>query len=324
MKPFEYARPATVAEAAASLGRGAAAIAGGTDLLGLMKDGIAAPARLVDLTRIEGLRGLSRERGAGLRIGALTPLADLETSDQLGRWLPAVREAVASAATLQLRNMGTVGGNLLQHNRCWYFRDEAFPCWLKGGTRCFAAHGENAQHAVVGAEECVTVAPSDLAPALIAHDAQVSLTGARATRSIPLADLYVRPSGTARHEHSIRAGEVLTYVQVPEAGLQRRGVYEKAMDRKTWTFALVSVAAAARVRDGKLRDVRIVLGGVAAVPWREEAAEAIATGEVVDERLARLSADAVLTEAQPLKDNAFKIPLARELVRRALLRLAAL
>lgn len=324
MKPFEYARPSSVAEAARSLGRDSAAIAGGTDLLGLMKDGIAAPARLVDLTRIEGLRGLSRERGAGLRIGALTPLADLETSEQLGRWLPAAREAVASAATVQLRNMGTVGGNLLQRNRCWYFRDEAFPCWLKGGTRCFAAHGENAQHAVVGAEECVTVAPSDLAPALIAHDAQVSLTGTRGTRSIPLAELYVKPAGAARYEHSIRAGEILTHVQVPESGLQRRGVYEKAMDRKTWTFALVSVAAAARVRDGKLRDVRIVLGGVAAVPWRAEEAETIAAGDALDDRLASRAADSVLTDAQPLRDNAYKVPLARELVRRALLRLVSL
>jgi xanthine dehydrogenase YagS FAD-binding subunit len=324
MKPFEYARPESVAEAARSLGRGAAAIAGGTDLLGLMKDGITAPDRLVDLTRIDGLRGWSRERGAGLRIGALTPLADVEESEQIGRWLPTVREAVASAATLQLRNMGTVGGNLLQRNRCWYFRDEAFPCWLKGGTRCFAAHGENALHAVVGAEECVTVAPSDLAPALIAHDAQVSLTGARGTRTIPLADLYVRPAGAARYEHSVRAGEILTHVQVPEAGLQRRGVYEKAMDRKTWTFALVSVAVAARVREGKLRDVRIVLGGVAAVPWRAEVAESIATGEPLDERLAARAAQAMLTDAQPLRDNAYKVPLARELVRRALLRLAAL
>ncbi|MGH2378698.1 MAG: FAD binding domain-containing protein, partial [Candidatus Limnocylindria bacterium] len=268
MKPFEYARPGSVAEAARSLRRGSAAIAGGTDLLGLMKDGISAPDRLVDLTGLDGLRGWSRERGAGLRIGALTPLVELEESDQIARWLPALGEAAASAATLQLRTMGTLGGNLLQRSRCWYFRDEAFPCWLKGGTRCFAAHGENAQHAVVGAEECVTVAPSDLAPALIAHDARASLAGARGTRTIPLADLYVRPSGAARREHTIRAGEVLTHVHVPEAGLQRRGVYEKAMDRKTWTFALASVAAAARVRDGRLRDVRIVLGGVAAVPWR--------------------------------------------------------
>jgi xanthine dehydrogenase YagS FAD-binding subunit len=323
MKPFAYARPASVAEAARLLTRGAAAVAGGTDLLGLMKDGIAAPERLVDLTGLESLRGWSRERGAGLRIGALTGLSDLEEDDRLARVMPIVREAVASAATLQLRNMGTVGGNLLQRNRCWYFREEAFPCWLKGGTRCFAAHGENAQHAVVGAEECVIASTSDLAPALIAHDAQVTLAGARGSRTIALADLAVRPAGAARVEHSIRPGEVLTHVRVPEAGLQRRGVYEKAMDRKTWTFALASAAVAARVRDGTLRDVRIVLGGVAPVPWRATEAEDIVTGERMTERLAKRAADAVLTDAQPLRDNAYKVPLARELVRRALVRLAA-
>jgi xanthine dehydrogenase YagS FAD-binding subunit len=311
-----------VAEAARLLRDGSAAIAGGTDLLGLMKDGIAAPQRLVDLTGLDGLRGWTRERGAGLRIGALTPLVELEESDQLARWLPVVREALADAATLQLRTMGTVGGNLLQRNRCWYFRDEAFPCWLKGGTRCFAIGGEDRYHAVVGAEECVAVDPSDLAPALIAHDAQVTLASARGTRTIPLAELRLRPAGRDRREHSIRPGEVLTHVTVPESGLQRRGTYAKAMDRKAWSFALVSVAAAARVRDGRLRDARIVLGGVAAVPWRATEAEAAVSGQVVDEHVARDAAELVLADAQPLRDNGYKVPLARELVRRALLRLA--
>lgn len=323
MKPFAYARATSVAEATRLLRDGSAPIAGGTDLLGLMKDGIAAPRRLVDLTRIDGLRGWSRERGAGLRIGALTPLAELEESDQLARWLPIVRESLADAATLQLRSMGTVGGNLLQRNRCWYYRDEAFPCWLKGGTRCFAVGGENGLHAVAGAEECVAVDPSDLAPALIAHDAQVTLASSRGTRTIPLAELRVRPSGRERREHSIRAGEVLTHVAIPESGLQRRGTYEKAMDRKAWSFALVSVAVAARARDGRLRDARIVLGGVAPVPWRVPEAEAAVNGQVMDEKLAGDAAELVLADAQPLRDNAYKVPLARELVRRALLRLAA-
>jgi xanthine dehydrogenase YagS FAD-binding subunit len=323
MRPFRYARAASVAEAARLLGRSSVALAGGTDLLGLMKGGIAAPERLVDLTRIEGLRGWTRERGAGLRIGALTRLVELEESDQLARYLPIVREALQDTATLQLRAMGTVGGNLLQRDRCWYFRDESFPCWLKGGTRCFAVDGDSRHHAVIGAEDCVAVAPSDLAPALIAHDARVGLASARRSRTIPLAELYRAPAGRERTEHTIRPGEILTEVVIPDAALQRRGVYEKAMDRKAWTFAVVSVAAAARVREGKLRDTRIVLGGVAPVPWRVALAEREVDGRPYSDEVAARAADVLLAGAEPLKDNGYKIPLARELVRRALARLAA-
>lgn len=324
MKPFAYVRATSVAEASRLLTAGSAAMAGGTDLLGLMKGGIAAPSRLVDLTGIDGLRGWSRERGAGLRIGALTPLVDLETSDQLARLLPIVRQALAVAATLQLRNAGTVGGNLLQRNRCWYFRDEAVPCWLKGGTRCFAAEGENEHHAIVGAARgCNRVAPSDLAPALIAHDARVTLASARGNRSVTLADLFTDPALHSREEHTIKRGEILTEVHVPESGLQRRGAYLKAMERKTWSFATVSVAAAARVRDGKLRDSRIVLGGVAPVPWRVAAAEAEIDGRPFSDAVARRAADVLLAEAAPLAKNGYKVPLAKELVRRALARIAA-
>jgi xanthine dehydrogenase YagS FAD-binding subunit len=324
MKPFTYVRAGSVAEASRLLGGASAAMAGGTDLLGLMKGGIARPERLVDISGIASLRGWSRERGAGLRIGALTPLVELETSDQLARHLPIVRQALADAATLQLRTMGTVGGNLLQRNRCWYFRDEAVPCWLKGGTRCYAAEGENEHHAIIGtARGCNRVSPSDLAPALIAHDARVTLASARGTRTIPLAELFTDPALRKREEHTIRRGEILTEVHVPEAGLQRRGTYLKAMDRKAWSFAIVSVAAAARVREGKLRDSRIVLGGVAPVPWRVAAAEAEIDGRPFSDDLARRAADVLLADAAPLRDNGYKVPLAKELVRRALARLAA-
>ncbi|HEX9436500.1 MAG TPA: xanthine dehydrogenase family protein subunit M [Candidatus Limnocylindria bacterium] len=324
MRPFSYVRAGSVAEAARLLAGASAAIAGGTDLLGLMKAGIARPERLVDLTRVDGLRGWTRERGAGLRIGALTTLVELEESDQLARHLPIVREALADAATLQLRTMGTVGGNLLQRNRCWYFRDEAIPCWLKGGTRCFAVDGENAHHAIVGTDGgCNRVAASDLAPALIAHDARITLASARGTRTIPLAELFTDPALHRREEHTIRPTEILTHVVIPDTALQRRGTYLKAMDRKAWSFALVSVAAAARVRDGKLRDTRIVLGGVAPVPWRVEAAEREMDGQPYSEAAASRAADVLLADAHPLRDNGYKIPLAKELIRRALGRLAA-
>lgn len=322
MKPFSLARPRALAEALRLHGPDTMAMAGGTDLLGLMKAGLAAPERIVDLTLIDGLRGWAREKGKGLRIGALTPLAELETSEELRRILPILPQSLGEAATAQLRATGTVGGNLLQRNRCWYFRDEAFPCWLKGGTRCFAREGEHRYHAVVGARECIIASPSDLAPALIACDATVELRTTRGTRAIDLADLFIVPHGSDRREHAIRPGEVITNIRVPEAALARSGAFKKLMDRKAWSFALVSVAASARVRNGVVRDVRIVLGGVAPIPWRATVAEAALEGQTLDEGSCTRAGDQALEGAEPLAQNAYKLPLARELVRRTLLSLA--
>jgi xanthine dehydrogenase YagS FAD-binding subunit len=322
MKPFAYARPKAVTEALELARGGATVMAGGTDLLGLMKDGILSPDRIVDIRDLEPLRGWTRAKGKGLRIGALVPLAEVETSAELAKLMPIVSEALRPAATLQLRTMGTVGGNLLQRNRCWYFRDEAYPCWLKGGVRCFAVDGDNRLHAIVGAEECVAVAPSDLAPALIAYDASVSLTGSRGSRTMPLSDLFVTPHGRVRREHAITPDELIVEVRVPENALARRGAFEKAMERKTWSFALVSVAVSAKLIGGVIRDARIVLGGVAPVPWRARDAEKLLEGRALDDAACQAAADAALERAEPLKDNGYKVPLARELVRRTLRRLA--
>ena len=323
MNAFAYARPRALADALRLLRSGAAALAGGTDLLGLMKDGLSAPSTLVDLTAIEGLRGWSHPKGRGLRIGALTPLVELETSEPLARTMPILREALRDAATLQLRTMGTVGGNLLQRNRCWYFRDEGTPCWLKGGKRCFAVEGENRYHAIIGAHDCVMVSPSDLVPALIAYDAEITLASARGRRDRGLAELFIAPRGRDRREHALQAGELITEVRVPEAALSRRGTYLKAMDRKAWSFALVSVAAAAKIERGTARDVRLVLGGVAPVPWRVLAVEKGLTGSALDEAACADAAERVLDGATPLRDNGYKVTLARELVRQALRKLVA-
>ncbi len=303
--------------------KGGTALAGGTDLLGLMKDGVASPDRLVDLAALDVLRGWSREQGKGLRIGALTPLVELETSAALARILPILGVAMREAATVQLRTMGTVGGNLLQRNRCAYFRDAGAPCWLKGGTRCFAVDGDSRHHAILGARECHMVSPSDLAPALIAYDAEIELRGPRRSRRIALADLYLAPRGRERREHTLKAGELITAVRIGERALGRRGTYLKALDRKAWSFALVSVAAAARIRDGKASDVRIVLGGVAPVPWRVPEAERALEGRALDDAACADASDLLLAGAQPLRDNAYKLTLARALVRRALRGLVA-
>jgi len=319
---FSYTKPRALSEALRLLRGGATALAGGTDLVTLVRHGVARPERLVDLTGIEGLRGWSREKGKGIRIGALTPLADLETSAQLAKLLPIVRESLRDAATPQIRNVGTVGGNLLQRNRCWYFRDEGVPCWLKGGTRCFAVDGESRYHAVVGAHECWMVSPSDLAPALIACDAEIEVASSLGRRRMKLADLFVAPQGKRRREHALREGELVAAVRVPEGALERRGTYLKAMERKAWSFAIVSVAASARIREGRARDVRVVLGGVAPVPWRVAAAEKQLEGTALDDNACLAAADTLLDGATPLRDNGYKVTLARELVRRALRSLA--
>ena len=323
MNAFSYARPRALAEALRLLRGGATALAGGTDLLGLMKDGLTCPNSLVDLTGIEGLRGWSHAKGRGLRIGALTPLVELETNDALAKTMPILRESLRDAATVQLRTMGTVGGNLLQRNRCWYFRDEGTVCWLKGGNRCFAIDGENRYHAIIGANECVIVSPSDLVPALIAYDAEIAVTGSRGTRRMKLGDLFITPKGRERREHALRPGELITEVRVPEAALARRGTYLKAMDRKAWSFALVSVAAAAKIERGIAREIRLVMGGVAPVPWRVIAAEKGLEGSTLDEAACADAADRLLAGANPLRDNGYKVTLARELVRRALRSLVA-
>jgi xanthine dehydrogenase YagS FAD-binding subunit len=197
------------------------------------------------------------------------------------------------------------------------------PCWLKGGKRCFAVDGENRYHAVVGAHECWMVSPSDLAPALIACDAELEISSSIGKRRMRIADLFIAPHGRERREHSLRPGELITAVRIPEKALDRRGTYLKAMERKAWSFAIVSVAASARVKDGKASDARIVLGGVAPVPWRVPAAEKLLDGTSLDDNVCLAAADALLDGAEPLRDNGYKITLARELVRRALRSLVA-
>jgi xanthine dehydrogenase YagS FAD-binding subunit len=297
MSLFSYAKPRALGEALKLLKNGTVALAGGTDLVGLIRSGLAKPNALVDLTGIEGLRGWTREKGKASASGRSRRSRISRHRRSCERSRRSSPESLRDAATLQLRNMGTVGGNLLQRNRCWYFRDEAVPCWLKGGTRCFAAEGENRYHAILGAAECVMVAPSDLAPALIAYDAEIDLASSIGRRSVKLGQFYVTPSGKQRKEHAIRKGELITSVRIPESALERRGTFLKAMDRKAWSFALVSVAAAARIKDGKAHDVRVVLGGVAPSPWVVPAAHKLLEGSALDDNSCLAAADLILANA---------------------------
>lgn len=320
MKPFGYARAASVEEAQELLKqRGTRLIAGGTDLLTLMKERLVEPDRLVDVGGLAALRGVAASRD-GMRIGALTTLADLAAHEDTPR---IVKEALADAATPQLRNWATVGGNLLQRNRCWYFRSEHHRCWLKGGSRCLAVDGDSRYHAVFGEGECRQVTPSDLVPALVALDASVRLRTDEGEDSLPLAELYVAPTSRHRREHLTGERDLILSVQLSGDALRKRGTYLKFMERGAWQFAVVSVAAAAHLADGRAREVRIVAGAVANVPWRVHAAEELVEGEKLDDRVATAAAERFVRDARPLRDNAYKVTILRELVRRSLLRLGA-
>lgn len=321
MKSFAYARAVSLEEAQELLQqRGTRLLAGGTDLLALMKERIVEPDRLVDLVAVADLRGVALTRDA-LRIGAGVTLSDLERHDATP---VIVREALAEAATPQLRNVATVGGNLLQRNRCWYFRSAAHRCWLKGGETCLAVDGDSRYHAVFGDGECRMVAPSDLVPALVALDATVLVRGAEGEeRRVPVAALFAAPTARRRREHTLGERDLLVEVAIARDDLARRGTYLKLMERAAWQFAVCSVAASARVAEGRLRDVRLVAGGVASVPWRVPAAEQLLEGERSDARMALAAAERFVRDARPLKDNGFKVEILRELVRRAVLRLSA-
>jgi xanthine dehydrogenase YagS FAD-binding subunit len=322
MQPFEYTRATTVDEVIELLGQNGDGsvypLAGGTDLLTLMKADLVAPHQLVDLKRVEQLPAGIVESADGITLGALTTLADIELSTLLQERCPPLAQAAAVAATPQLRNMATLGGNLLQRPRCWYFRSPLFHCWLKGGDECHAYDGENQLHALFGGGPCYAVHPSDLAPALLALDAEVRLVGAEGERTVALADLFALPEENRRRETVLAPDELIHSVRIPATALGKEGIFLKAMDRKVWAFALVSVAAVLHRDGGRISDARIVLGGVAPIPWRAPAAEQLLVGCELDAGRIAQAAEAALAGAEPLRHNAYKMPLAQSLVRRAL------
>lgn len=314
MRRFDYSRAASLQEALAAVREGARPLAGGTDLLTLMQADLFAPARIVDLKRALDDR-IEGTEADGLRLGALVPLAALETDRDIAVRYAALAEAARLAATPQLRNMATLGGNLLQRPRCWYFRNPRTHCWLKGGEECPAGDGENRGHALFASGRCVAAHPSDPAAALAALDATVHLTG---DRSLPLADLFREPDEARRVETVLREDELIESIELPPRE-GWRSTYVKAMDRKAWAFALAGVAAAARLADGAFTDVRIVLSGVAPIPWRAKAAEDALAGLEASETAIERAAEASVEGARPLSQNGYKVDLVRALVRRALL-----
>jgi xanthine dehydrogenase YagS FAD-binding subunit len=289
-----------------------------------MKAEISTPARLVDIKRLSEVPRNIVETAHGITLGGLTTLSDIETNAMIRQRYPLLAEAAALAATPQLRNMATLGGNLLQRPRCWYYRNPLFHCWLKGGDTCQAEDGQNQLHALFGGGPCYAVHPSDLAPVLLALEAQVCLRGPAGERTLPLAEFFVLPEAQRRQETVQTQTELLLSVHIPSLPDGTRTLYLKAMERKTWAFALVGVAAVMRLAGHHIEDVRLVLSGVAPIPWRVVAAEQELRGaEVSEARMAR-AVDRALETAAPLQYNSYKVPLAKSLLRRALSALTAI
>ncbi|MEV8614165.1 xanthine dehydrogenase family protein subunit M [Amycolatopsis sp. NPDC051373] len=318
MRTFEYVRTSEVADAlAASERAGAAYLAGGTTQVDLMKDGVLAPDRLVDITGLP-LRGVLGT-GHSLRVGALTTMEDLAADPLVTHRLPVVREALLLGASVQLRNMATIGGNLLQRTRCRYFRDPAVSACNKRapGSGCAAVTGPARMHAILGvSERCIALHASDLAVALVALDAVVHLESARGKRTVPLAEFYLEAGTTPSSETVLAHGELITEVEIPLLPETTRSGYLKVRDRVSYEFALVSVAAALEIEDGVVSKARIGFGGVGSKPWRALAAEEVLRDAPATGTSFREAAAAAVTGAWTVPGTAFKV----ELAKRALVR----
>jgi len=328
MNTFDYLRPATLSEAvAAAAVPGSAYLAGGTNLLDLMKGGIVSPQRLIDVSRLPGLDRIEPLPDGGLRIGARVRNADLAYDPGFSKRFPAVAEALLSGASAQLRNAATVGGNLLQRTRCAYFYDPASVCNKRQpGVGCDARGGENRLHAVLGwSEYCIATHPSDFCVPLAALDAIVEIEGQAGRREVALEEFHLPPGTTPERESGLMPGELVVAVRLPGAVARfaAHARYLKLRERTSYAFAVVSAAACLHMRDGVIAEARLALGGVAAKPWRARAAEAALTGVRPNSEAFGRAAEAVLAEARPSGDNAFKIELARRIIVRALTLAAA-
>jgi len=319
---FSYVRAGSREDALRHLsGPGSRVLAGGTDLLGCLRDGVFGAETLVAIGRIEALRGIEETADGGLRIGALTTIAEIADHPAVLQRYPGLAQAAASVASPQLRNQGTLGGNLCQRPRCWYFRGE-FDCARKGGDLCYAFDGENRYHAIFGGAGCFIVHPSDTAPALTALRAVVRVAGAAGQRGIPLESFFVLPEQDLHRENVLGDGELITEVLLPHPGRGSSSCYRKIREREAWDFALASVAAAVRREEGVVREARLVLGGVAPAPWRVEAAERAIVGAPLTVEAAARAGAAAVEGAQPLEQNGYKVELVRAAVEEALVGLA--
>ena len=275
MIPYRYGKVTSLEQAAAFLAgnkTGVAVLAGGTDLLGEIKEGTATPSVVLDLAAVAGLAGI-RKGPDGLTIGAMTTLADISADKDVERDYAVLHQAALSAASPQLRNRGTAGGNICQRPRCWYYRDASTVCSKKGGGKCFAENGRNSRNAIFGGGICWAVHPSDLAPALMVLDASAVLVSAKGERTVPLADFFTSPIVNVKRENSLAPDEIVKEIKVPARKAGDKSAYVKFIERGAWDFAVVSAAVKATMNGSSMGGVKIVCGGVGTKPWRLVASE---------------------------------------------------
>jgi xanthine dehydrogenase YagS FAD-binding subunit len=318
---FQYARANDVADAVRQMAADPTAklIAGGTNLIDLMKEDVERPSRLIDITRLP-LNTVEETSGGGLRIGALVPNSDLAYHPLIEQRYPMVASAILAGASAQLRNMASTGGNLLQRTRCYYFYDVATPCNKRQpGSGCSAIKGINRIHAILGGSEtCIATHPSDMCVALAALDAKVHVAGPAGDRTIAFADFHRLPGDTPQVDTNLQQGEIVTAVELPAQGFATNYTYLKIRDRLSYAFALVSIAAALELEGERIKEARLALGGVAHKPWRDTAVESALRGRVADQAAFTRAAEELLHDAKGYEHNSFKIDLARRGIVRAL------
>lgn len=320
MKPFAYVNPTDEKEAVAALSaqfEQALPIGGGQDLLARMKDYVTQPDRIVNVKG--ALESTVTASNGGLRIGAALKIADLAQNAEVARMYPAISEAAIQVGTPQIRNQGTVGGNLNQRPRCWYFRNEEFVCFKKGGNTCFSVVGENQFHAIFGGGPSFIVHPSSLAVPMVAYGATFRIAGPKGERLVPAADYFTLPSVNVRVENVLAPNELLTHATLPAPGNVKSGHYEvRYKASHDWPIAFATVLLT--MNGQTVQSARVVMGAVAPIPWRSHAAEQALAGKSISEDTAAAAAEAALQGAIPLSENAYKIAVAKTAVKRAILR----
>ena len=322
MNRFEVVKPNTLAQAKDLVQEKAWSSykAGGIDLIDHLKEHLEEPPRIVDLKGIPNLADIKVEADGAHRIGALVKLADLASDERVKKTHTALAMAVGEAASPQIRNVATIGGNVLQRPRCWYYRLEEYKCLKKGGEVCYAVGGENRYHVIFGGGPSYAVHPSNAAVALVALGASFVFDGPKGPRTVAASEFFQLPSKNAMVENSLAPAEILTEIRVPAAA--GRSIYDEVRERQAFDWPLVSLAASVRVEGGLVKDCRVVLGAVAPVPWRSNRAEAALMGKPLNEMTLQDAARAAIVGAAPLSDNGYKVGLVQTLVRRTLAQLA--